>query len=84
MEKIVGMARRPFDPGATGWAKTVYHQGDITDRGAVDALAISALGRSRPAPIDEKKKPLGINNAAIGTPMRESQPQKPARSAVSA
>ncbi|AFM17976.1 nucleoside-diphosphate-sugar epimerase [Mycolicibacterium chubuense NBB4] len=35
---IVGMARRPFDPAAQGWTKTVYRQGDILDRGAVDEL----------------------------------------------
>src|ERR1700710_2458940 len=36
--EIVGMARRPFDPGERGWSKTVYRQGDILDREAVDAL----------------------------------------------
>jgi nucleoside-diphosphate-sugar epimerase len=36
--KIVGMARRPFDPTERGWSKTVYRQGDILDRDAVDAL----------------------------------------------
>lgn len=38
VEKIVGMARRPFDPRPYGWAKTTYQQGDILDRAAVDAL----------------------------------------------
>jgi nucleoside-diphosphate-sugar epimerase len=42
VEKIVGMARRPFDPVAAGWTKTVYRQGDITDREAVDALVVDA------------------------------------------
>src|ERR1700710_470318 len=36
--EIVGMARRPFDPSERGWSKTVYRQGDILDREAVDAL----------------------------------------------
>jgi UDP-glucose 4-epimerase len=36
--QIVGMARRPFDPAERGWKKTVYRQGDILDRDAVDAL----------------------------------------------
>src|SRR3954469_9514627 len=36
--QIVGMARRPFDPAEHGWTKTEYRQGDILDRGAVDAL----------------------------------------------
>jgi nucleoside-diphosphate-sugar epimerase len=42
VERIVGMARRPFDPGALGWTKTAYHQGDILDRDAVDALVAGA------------------------------------------
>jgi len=28
--RIIGMARRPFDPAAHGWTKTEYRQGDIT------------------------------------------------------
>ncbi|MFG2000736.1 NAD-dependent epimerase/dehydratase family protein [Spirillospora sp. NPDC048911] len=38
VERIIGMARRPFDPASRGWKKTVYHQGDIQDRSAADAL----------------------------------------------
>jgi UDP-glucose 4-epimerase len=38
VERIVGMARRPFSPGERGWGKTEYRQGDILDREAVDAL----------------------------------------------
>ena len=40
--QIVGMARRPFDPAERGWSKTVYRQGDILDREAVDALVADA------------------------------------------
>jgi nucleoside-diphosphate-sugar epimerase len=40
VKKIIAMARRPFDPAAAGWTKAVYHQGDITDRDAVDALVV--------------------------------------------
>jgi nucleoside-diphosphate-sugar epimerase len=40
VEQIVGMARRPFDPAERGWTKTVYRQGDILDRDAVDALVV--------------------------------------------
>jgi UDP-glucose 4-epimerase len=36
--RILGMARRPFDPKAHKWAKTEYRQGDVLDRAAVDAL----------------------------------------------
>lgn len=38
MDKIIGMARRPFDPLTHGWSKTSYLQGDILDREAVDEL----------------------------------------------
>ena len=40
--RIVGMARRPFDPASHGWTKTTYQQGDILDREAVDVLAAEA------------------------------------------
>jgi UDP-glucose 4-epimerase len=42
VERIIGMARRPFDPAAQGWAKTEYLQGDILDGGVVDALVADA------------------------------------------
>jgi UDP-glucose 4-epimerase len=38
VERIVGMARRPFDVATHGWTKTEYRRGDILDRVAVDAL----------------------------------------------
>jgi UDP-glucose 4-epimerase len=40
--RIVGMARRPFDPGDHGWKRTEYRQGDVLDRAAVDALVADA------------------------------------------
>jgi len=33
--RIVGIARRPFDPAAHGWAKMTYHRGDVRDRAAL-------------------------------------------------
>ncbi|MBF6073837.1 NAD-dependent epimerase/dehydratase family protein [Nocardia beijingensis] len=42
VDRIVGMARRPFDPSAHGWTKTEYRRGDILDRAAVDALVADA------------------------------------------
>ncbi|OBI92761.1 NAD-dependent epimerase/dehydratase family protein [Mycobacterium asiaticum] len=42
VDKIIGMARRPFDPLTHGWAKTIYKQGDILDRDAVDELVSEA------------------------------------------
>jgi UDP-glucose 4-epimerase len=40
--KIVGMARRSFDPEERGWRKTEYTQGDVTDRGSVRDLVKGA------------------------------------------
>jgi UDP-glucose 4-epimerase len=42
IERIVGMARRPFDPAEHGWSKTSYRRGDILDRDSVDALVADA------------------------------------------
>jgi len=42
VERVVGMARRPFDPAANGWKKVEYRQGDILDRDAVQALVADA------------------------------------------
>ncbi len=54
VKRVVGMARRPFDPADRGWKKTEYRQGDVQDRASVrDAvrgadvvvhLAFSILG----------------------------------------
>jgi UDP-glucose 4-epimerase len=38
VEKVRGMARRPFDPASEGWEKVVYRRGDILDRGSLAAL----------------------------------------------
>jgi nucleoside-diphosphate-sugar epimerase len=40
--RILGMARRPFDPEAHGWSKTEYRQGDVLDRAAVESLCAEA------------------------------------------
>lgn len=40
--RVVGMARRPFDPAAHGWSKVEYRQGDILDRDSVEALVEGA------------------------------------------
>lgn len=42
VDRVVGMARRPFDPAAAGLAKTEYLQGDILDRSSVEKLVDSA------------------------------------------
>jgi nucleoside-diphosphate-sugar epimerase len=42
VERVVGMARRPFDPASEGWSKAEYRQGDILDRAAVEGLVEGA------------------------------------------
>ncbi|HEX9966787.1 MAG TPA: NAD-dependent epimerase/dehydratase family protein, partial [Solirubrobacterales bacterium] len=42
VERVIGMARRPFDPAAHGWSKVQYRQGDILDRESVEALVEGA------------------------------------------
>ena len=42
IERIIGMARREFDPSALGWTKTEYRRGSMLDRRAVDALVSEA------------------------------------------
>src|ERR1700709_1868473 len=41
-EKMIGMARRPFDPAAQGWRKVQYRQGDVLDRASVEELCTGA------------------------------------------
>jgi UDP-glucose 4-epimerase len=40
--RIVGMARRYFDPSAHGWEKVEYRRGDILNRGSVEELVEGA------------------------------------------
>jgi UDP-glucose 4-epimerase len=42
VKRIVGMARRPFDPAERGWRKTEYRQGDVTDSASVRGLVKDA------------------------------------------
>src|SRR4051812_50143960 len=42
VKRVLGMARRPFDPTAMGLRKTEYRQGDVTKREDVDALVKGA------------------------------------------
>jgi nucleoside-diphosphate-sugar epimerase len=42
IDRIVGMARRPFDPADHGWKRTEYRRGDVLDRAAVDGLVADA------------------------------------------
>jgi len=40
--RVVGMARRPFDPAELGLSRTEYRQGDVLDRASVEALVEDA------------------------------------------
>jgi UDP-glucose 4-epimerase len=40
--RIIGMARRPFDPAAHGWKRTEYRRGDVLDRASVEGLVEGA------------------------------------------
>jgi nucleoside-diphosphate-sugar epimerase len=42
VERIVGMARRPFDSQAHGWERTEYRRGDVLDRASVERLVEGA------------------------------------------
>jgi UDP-glucose 4-epimerase len=42
VDRVLGMARREFDPASMGLGKTEYRQGDVLDRDAVAALASEA------------------------------------------
>jgi nucleoside-diphosphate-sugar epimerase len=42
VSRIIGMARRPFDPAAHGWKKVEYRQGDVLDRASVEGLCEGA------------------------------------------
>jgi UDP-glucose 4-epimerase len=42
VKKIIGMARRPFDPADEGWKKTEYREGDVQDDRSVKDLVKGA------------------------------------------
>ena len=42
VRRVVGMARRPFEPRERGWRKTEYRRGDVTDAGSVRDLVKGA------------------------------------------
>ena len=35
VQRVVGIARRPFDPARHGWTKMEYRQGDVRDEAAL-------------------------------------------------
>jgi nucleoside-diphosphate-sugar epimerase len=40
--RVLGLARRPFDPARHGWSKMEYRQGDVRDRAALDTALTGA------------------------------------------
>jgi UDP-glucose 4-epimerase len=42
VERVIGMARRPFDPSAEGWKKATYRRGDVLERADVERLVEGA------------------------------------------
>jgi UDP-glucose 4-epimerase len=42
VRRILGMARRPFNPAGSGWKKVSYRRGDVLDREAVAQLVKDA------------------------------------------
>jgi nucleoside-diphosphate-sugar epimerase len=42
VQRVLGMARKPFDPAEHGWKKVFYTRGDVLDRDAVQALVAGA------------------------------------------
>lgn len=42
IERVVGIARRPFDPAAHGWAKMTYRRGDVRDPAALEVAFAGA------------------------------------------
>ena len=42
VKRVLGMARRPFDPAELGWKKTEYRRGDVTDAASVRDLVKGA------------------------------------------
>ncbi|HEY2571858.1 MAG TPA: NAD-dependent epimerase/dehydratase family protein, partial [Solirubrobacteraceae bacterium] len=42
VQRVLGMARKPFQPAEHGWKKVFYTRGDVLDREAVDALVSGA------------------------------------------
>ena len=42
VKRVVGMARRPFDPAERGWKKTEYREGDVQDERSVRELVKGA------------------------------------------
>jgi UDP-glucose 4-epimerase len=74
VKKVVGMARRPFDPADQGWKKTEYRQGDVQDASSVrDAVkGADVVVHLAFAILDASDKTRGINIDGSRTVFEES------------
>ena len=65
VKRIVGMARREFDPASKGWKKTEYRQGDVQDRPSVDEAVKGAdvVVHLAFAILDSSERTRGVNVA---------------------
>ena len=42
VERVIGLARSPFDPAEHGWSKMEYRQGDVRDEAALETAFAEA------------------------------------------
>jgi uncharacterized protein YbjT (DUF2867 family) len=82
VKKIVGMARRAFDPESQGWKKTEYRQGDVQDRGSVDDAVKGAdvVVHLAFAILDSSDKTRGSTSTARATSSRPRSRRAPSAS----
>ena len=78
--RVVGMARRPFDPADMGLKKVEYRQGDILDRASLEALidgadvvvhlAFLIFGAARQTTKINIEGSQNVFRAALGAPVK--------------
>ena len=56
MTRIVGIARRPFDPAAHGWTKMEYRRGDVRDPAALERGLRGRRRRRAPGVHDHRRR----------------------------
>ena len=68
--RVIGMARRPFDPGGHGWTKMEYRQGDFRDPDALREASIwmQGFGQFEPVNLDAFEAFLRQELAALSEP----------------
>ena len=83
--KIVGIARRPFDPDEHGWTKMTYRQGDVRDPDALEQAFAGADVVVHLAFMITGNAPgtRSARSTSRGRSTRSAPPPRPARSASS-